>query len=81
MKRIDYRHFLCIAVTLGFVLCGVFVFSNAFWRLIESFRDLGLSVAYYFCELFGISYGFAPTVNELPSRLPTIFLPETWEAF
>lgn len=81
MKRINYRHFVCIAITLGFIVCGVFVFPNAFWRLIESFRDLGLSVAYYFCELFEIPYTFTPTVNELPSRLPTIFLPETWEAF
>ena len=81
MKRINYRHFICIAITLGFVLCGVFVFSNAFWRLVESFRDLGLSVAYYFCELFEIPYTFTPTVNELPGRLPTVFLPETWEAF
>ena len=80
-RRIDYRHYLCIAVTLGFVLLGIFVFRSAFFRLLEAGRDLGLSVAYYFCELFGVKYSFAPTVNALPKDPPAVFLPENWEAF
>ena len=80
-RRIDYRHYICIAVTVGFAILGVFVFRSAFYRLLEAGRDFGLSVAYYFCELFGLPYGFAPTVNTLPKDPPAIFLPESWEAF
>lgn len=81
LRRIDYRHYICIAITLGFVCLGVFVFSAAFFRLLEGGRDFGLSVAYYFCELFGIPYNFSPTVNDLPKDPPAIFLPESIEAF
>ena len=46
MKRLrfDYRHIICIAITLGFVALGVFKFFGAVGRLIESGRDFGLSV-------------------------------------
>lgn len=81
LRRIDYRHYLCIAITAGFVLLGVFVFGSAFTRLIEAGRDFGLSVAYYFCEIFGIPYSFTPTVNEFPKDPPSVFLPGSWEAF
>lgn len=82
MKKIDYRHFICIAITLGFVACSVFVFPSAFIRIIESGRDFGLSVAYYFCELFFIRHNIVPTVNDF-STAPAgeIFLPETWQGF
>ena len=79
--RIDYRHYICWTITLAFVLCGVFLFSGAFVRLIESCRDLGVSLGYYFCELFGISHDIVPTVNDL-SKLPLeTFLPESWLDF
>lgn len=66
MKKFDYRHIVCIAITVGFVLISVFVFPNAFGRLIEGGRDFGLSIAYFFCEIFGIRYSFVPTVNDFP---------------
>lgn len=91
MRRFNYRHIICIAITLAFLCVSVFVFPNSLGRLIESGRDLGLSVAYYFCEMFGIEYGFTPTVTELPktpffpsygvANSPTASLPETWEGF
>lgn len=81
LRRIDYRYYICIGITVGFALLGVFVFRSAFFRLIEAGRDFGLSVAYYFCELFGIQYTFVPTVNELPKDPPSVFLPENWELF
>ena len=65
-KRIDYRHIICIVITLGFILCGVFLYSGALGRLIEGGRDFGLSVGYYFCEIFGIQHNITPTVNDLP---------------
>ncbi len=89
-KKINYRHIICIGITLGFIACSVFVFPNALGRIIEGGRDLGLSVAFYFCEMFGIEYGFTPTVTELPKfpffplysgDSPTTTLPETLTGF
>jgi hypothetical protein len=65
-RTIDYRHILCAAITLGFLACTVFLFPNALGRLVEGFRDFGLSVAFYFCKLFGMEGAVTPTVNELP---------------
>lgn len=91
-RRFDYRHILCILITIGFLACGVFVFPAAFGRLIEGGRDFGLSVAYYFCEVFGISHSITPTVNDLPQipffpsipvepSEPATPLPDTWDGF
>lgn len=89
-KHFDYRYIICIIITLGFLACGVFLFPNSLGRIIESGRDFGLSVAYYFCEMFGIDYSFTPTVNEFaqipffPSwggQAPIPFLPENWDGF
>lgn len=46
----DYRHIICIAITLISLGFG-FMFPNALPRLAETVRDLAISVAYYFCEL------------------------------
>ena len=90
-KKIDYRHFICVAITLAFVLVAIFVFSSALGRLIESVRDFGLSSAYYFCNIFGIETNITPTVNNLPKMpffdlpnmpsSPVPSLPETFEGF
>lgn len=52
-------------ITLTLIFLGIFCFSNAFGRLIESFRDFGLSVVYVFCDIFDIEMD-SPTVNNLP---------------
>lgn len=90
-KRIDYRHFICVAITLAFVLVAIFVFPSALGRLIESVRDFGLSVAFYFCKIFGIENSVTATVNDLPKMpffdvpnmpySPVPSLPETFEGF
>lgn len=87
--RIDYRHYICIALTLGILALGVFRFFDCVGRLIEGGRDLGLSVAYYFCELFGVEHGITPTVTQYPkipffpfgSALPDFSFPTTFAAF
>lgn len=82
LKSLDYRNYICIAITLGFAACAVFLFPAAFGRIIESFRDFGLSIAYYFCELFFIPHDITPTVNDLPATgSGTVFLPDTYEGF
>lgn len=83
-RKFNYLHIICIAITLGFVAWGVFGFSSAFVRIIESGRDFGLSAAFFFCKVFGIETSITPTVNELPQVMPpftAIFLPETWVGF
>ena len=91
MKRIDYRHIICIAITIGFVALGVLEFFGAVGRLIESGRDIGLSAAYYFCELFQIPHDITPTVNDFPkipffgfmggAEAPAVPIPEDWKGF
>ena len=92
-SKLNYRHIICIGITLGFIALGVFRFSNALGRLIESLRDVGTSFAYYLCELFDFNGVITPTVNDLPkipffgsfnpsnSTLPTVSIPENWAAF
>ena len=91
-KRFDYRHIICIAITLAFLACAFFVFPSALGRIIESVRDFGLSVAYYFVELFGLPHNIIPTVNELPKMpyfpsyggetvLPSVPVADDWEQF
>ena len=83
-KRIDYRHIICIAITLGFAACAVFVFPSALGRIIEGGRDFGLSVAFYFCRLLNIPNNITPTVNELPNMdgiLPSVPIADDWEQF
>ncbi len=86
----DYRHYICIAITLGFLGMG-FMFPNALPRLGEVFRDLGTSVVYYGYGLFADSAELSPlrpTVNDMqawefvPSPWEPISLfPWTWEEF
>lgn len=59
-------YYLYTVLTLGLLALGVFCFPNAIGRLVESGRDLGLSVAYVFCDLFEIEANITPTVNNLP---------------
>lgn len=79
--KINYRHYLCIAITLGFLLCSVFLFRLSFVRLVTSCKDFGLSVAYYFCEMFGMPGVIAPTVNIVPDTGFVSFLPFTFSEF
>ena len=73
-RKIDYRHIICILITLGFLALGIFRFFGCIGRIIESVRDCGLSVAYYFCEIFEIPHHITPTVNELP-KIPFFDFP------
>ncbi len=89
-KPFNYRHIICIIITLGFVAVGAFVFPNTFGRTIESFRDFGLSIGYFFAELFKLEHEITPTVAELAKipffdvawvSSPLSPLPDTWAGF
>ena len=85
----NYRHIICLSVTIITVTLGVFVFNGSVWRLLESFWDLLTSLAYWFLGMFGYYDVVKPSVIELPSlppwfgyfptNVPKTFLPETWE--
>lgn len=83
LKETDYRHYICVAITLGFIALAIFVFPNAFVRIIESCVDLGTSVAYYVQELFYAEWHVRPTVIDYSkiSWTPIFGLPATWEEF
>ena len=58
------------------------VFWQSYVRFGEACKDLGLSAAYYVCELFGIDYSFTPTVTEYSGVLQwEILLPDDWNGF
>ncbi len=82
-KKFNYRHIICIAVTLGFIACGLFAFPRSLHRVVESGRDFGLSAAYYFCEIFGLPHNITPTVTLLPQApaAPSPALPDTFGEF
>lgn len=92
LARVDYRHYICVGLTLGSLLCSV-CFPYALGRLLESFRDIGTSFAYFFLEsinnisewFFGdvvhIDHGVRATVNGLPKYSGTALLPLEWVQF
>ena len=67
----DYRHYICVVITLGFIGCG-FLFPNALPRIAETFRDLGTSIVYY---IYGI---YADNPNACPVR-PTVNAMQSWQ--
>ena len=91
----NYRHIICILITAGLAALGIFVFSGSLWRVVESGRDLGTSIAYSFLDIFDLSDKITPTLTILPQTPPwfnvpnapsvpdepQIFLPSTWEKF
>lgn len=82
-KKVDHRHYACIGITIAFALISAFCFPYAFPRMGEAFRDFGLSVAYYFTELFGFRNVIAPSVTsytKMPFTL-TDRIPVSWEEF
>jgi len=71
-----------VLISVGLILLGVFVFHGSYIRLIEGFRDFGLSAGYYFCEVFGIDHGITPTVNGISEvASPSVSLPSDWNGF
>ena len=81
-RKIDYRHGIAVLITAGMLAC-LLLFPNALGRLIESFRDIANSAAYYLNELFDLGFSVTPTVNELPAVVPELMpaLPDNVEAF
>ena len=72
---------ITVIISIAFLAFGA-VFWQSYLRFGEACRDLGLSVAYYFCELFGAEYSFTPTVTEYSAVLQwDILLPSDFVGF
>lgn len=71
-----------VLISVIFVLLGVFVFSSSYLRFWETLTEFGQSIAYYFCEIFGIEHGIVPSVNA-PSQVVgnMIKLPDNLDGF
>lgn len=68
-KRLNYRHYIAIGLTVAFILLAVFVYNRSYIRLFESGRDVFTSGKYYLYELLSDGEnGVLATVTE-PSRL------------
>lgn len=64
IKKINCKNLLCILITIGILLLS-FVFERSFYRFWESLKDFGLSIYYYFTELFKIDRVTEPTINNI----------------
>lgn len=84
IRQINYKHYICILITLLFLALAIFYFKYSHLRIIESIRDLGLSIAYYFLELLELDSSLInPTVNDFTNQkfmLP-LNLPGEWNEF
>lgn len=83
LLKIDYRHYICIGLTIIFLLLAIFYFKYAYIRIFESLKDLYTSFIYYINELFELELHGKITINEFsktPFKMP-FNLPNTWEEF
>lgn len=82
MKKVDYRHYICIAVTLAFFAVSIFVFPLAAGRIGEATMDVANSFAFYFEVLVSGESDRNVTVNDFTQYFEMPFdLPDTWEEF
>lgn len=76
LKKRDYRHYICAAITLVSLLFG-FLFPNSLPRLLEALRDMFSSFAFYFFQMIDPERNPIPaTINQMPALQ---FAPEIWK--
>lgn len=61
-KNIDYRHYICIVLTIGICMLSL-LFTRSYSRIWESLQDLWLSFLYFVSELFMFPIELSPTIN------------------
>lgn len=64
MKKVDYRHYICIAVTLAFFAVSIFVFPLVEGCIGEAARDVANSFVFYFEVLVDGESDRNVTVND-----------------
>ena len=84
MKKKDFIVFTILSalLTIGFVLCGGFLFGSSYKRLFETFGDLWRSLVYYVTVVLNLQNGASPSVT-VPSKVLSfeVTFPEAWAAF
>ena len=81
--HLNYRHYICIVITLGFLALAIFKFKYAPLRIWESLIDIKNSFLCYLAELFEFNINYEVTINDFtkqPFKMPWN-LPNTWEEF
>lgn len=79
-KQTDYRHYICIGISVAFVLLLLLCFFRSIPRVVDACVSFGTSIAFYFCELLGVRHHIIPTVTEMPDSILSWF-PATLEEF
>ena len=80
-KRIDYRHIIALGITAMIIVVVCLCFWSSIVRAGQSFKDFGLSVAFYFTKIFGVE-NITVTVNDIPDGMElTDLFPFTWDEF
>ena len=73
---------LTVALTIAFILFGVFVFGVAYQRIFEALIDLYGGFKYYLCVLFGLPTNDLPSVTDYSKVMEwTVILPSDFEGF
>lgn len=83
LRNVDYRHYICIGITLAFGALALFYFKYGYLRIFESFVDLYNSAKFYISELFELDLRGDLSINEFskqPFEMP-FNLPNTWDDF
>lgn len=83
LKTINYRHYICVLITLVFLSFSIFYFKYADDRIVESCIDLKNSCLFYINSLFDLNLNGELTVNKFsscPLALP-FNLPNDWNDF
>lgn len=79
IKKINYRHYIALGITLCFIMLGIFVYQRSFYRLIETIKDIGSAIRFYFLNLFAPNQNLTCSVTE-KSKVDFMFdFPEEWE--
>ena len=77
-KRLNIA--LTVALTIAFILFGVFVFGVAYQRVFEALIDLYGGFKYYLCVLFGLPTNDLPSVTDYSKVMEwTVILPSDFE--
>lgn len=80
-KRKIFNICLTAAISICFILLGIFVFNKSYLRVFESLGDLWQSVKFYISEIFGIAHNTVPTVEGYSEVLRFELLPPDFENF
>lgn len=81
--KIDYRNYVCILITIVFLLLSVFYFRYGYIRIGESLVDLFNSCKFYIFKIFKFNIKGELSINnfsDVPYSLPWN-LPNNWNEF